>query len=336
MQKNKVQQVRILMIYLFPLLSVLLALFIGRYPTSTQDVVGVFSGLGKTNNSVVENIILNIRLSRALVGFLTGGALAISGAVLQGIFKNPLVDSGMLGVSNGASFGAVLGFLFFGGKYSMVLGLSFAFGVLAVYLSYSIAGIYKSSPTIMLVLGGVIVSSMFSSLVSLGKYIADPYDQLPAIVFWLMGSLSGVGYGDVRVILLPVLVAGGIVFLLRWKINVLSLGEREASSLGINVRNVKGLLIICVSVMTASVVSISGTIGWVGLIVPHLVRMLLGNDHRRLVPASFAFGGGLLVAVDIVARSLTTSEIPIGILTALLGAPFYVVLLRQTKGRDWQ
>lgn len=323
-------------IYLFPLIAIVFALFIGRYPITFSQVIEVLTGpLLDAKAVTMRSVILNIRLPRAILGLIVGGTLALSGAVLQGIFRNPLVDSGMLGVSNGASFGAILGFIFFDGRYSLVLLLSFAFGVFAVYLSYSIAKIYNGAPTIMLVLGGVIVSSLFSSLVSLGKFIADPFDQLPAIVYWLMGSLSGADYGDIMIVIIPVVVGTFLTLLLRWRINVLSLGDSEAESLGVNVKVTKILLIVCVSVMTAAAVSVSGTIGWIGLIVPHIIRMLLGNDHRTLIPASFAFGGGFLILVDVVARSLTTSEIPIGILTALIGAPFYVLLLRQTKGSEW-
>ncbi len=213
--------------------------------------------------------------------------------------------------------------------------MAFLFGSLAVLLSYLIASIYRTVPTIMLVLGGVIVSSLFSSLVSLGKYMADPYDELPAIVFWLMGSLAKASYSDLMIVTMPILVGSMFIFLLRWRINVLSLGDQEALTLGINVRWTKGFLILCATFITAAAVSVSGTISWIGLIIPHIIRMLIGNDNRKIIPATFLFGGGFLAVIDIISRTLTTSEIPIGILTSIIGAPFYIMLLRRTKGSVW-
>lgn len=327
------------LIYILPILIILISIFVGRYPIPAKDIVDtMMNGLAIQESSfstMVSSVIFYIRLPRILMGFVVGGALAISGATLQGIFRNPLVDSGMLGVSNGASFGAVLGFVFFEGDYFWVLFLAFAIGSLAVLLSYLIASIYKTVPTIMLVLGGVIVSSLFSSLVSLGKYMADPYDELPAIVFWLMGSLSGANYQDLAIILLPVCIGSICIYLLRWRINILSLGDREALTLGVNVKWTKGLLVICTTLITAAAVSVSGTIGWIGLIIPHIVRMLIGNDNRHIIPASFMVGGGFLILIDNVSRTISTSEIPIGVLTSLIGAPFYILLLRRTKGNVW-
>lgn len=329
----------LVLITLFPIVVIFFSLFVGRYPIHIGQVIQslIYKGMNltKPNQDVIASVIFDIRFPRALLGFLVGGALAISGATLQGVFKNPLVDSGMLGVSSGASFGAILAFVFLDGRYSMILLLAFTIGTLAVALSYMIGSFYKSVPTIMLVLGGVIVSSIFSSLVSLGKYMADPYDELPAIVFWLMGSLASASYRDIYIISIPIFVGSLIIFALRWRINVLSLGDREALSLGVNVRYTKGLLILCTTFITAAAVSVSGTIGWIGLIIPHIARMIIGNDNRDLIPSSFLLGGGFLILTDILSRTITTSEIPIGILTSLIGAPFYIFLLRRTKGSGW-
>ncbi|MBS7526287.1 iron ABC transporter permease [Fusibacter paucivorans] len=317
----------------------LAALFLGRYPITFQEAIQRIWQVLTTGHydvqDVVAGIIFQIRLPRAILGFFVGGALAVSGAVLQGIFRNPLVDAGMLGVSNGASFGAVLGFIFFNGRYEVVILLAFSFGLLAVWMSYHIASAYRSTPTIMLVLGGVIVSSVFSALVSFGKYIADPYDELPGIVFWLMGSLANTGYRELMIALLPIVVSFLVIYLMRWRMNVLSLGDLEAFSLGVNIRQTKGILIACSALMTAAAVAVSGTIGWIGLVMPHMIRMLIGSDYRSLLPLSFALGGGFLVIVDIFARSISSAEMPIGIITALVGAPFYVFLLRKTKGKNW-
>ncbi|MDN5298059.1 MAG: iron complex transport system permease protein [Clostridiales bacterium] len=326
-------------IALLPFAAMLAALFLGRYPISFIEVLQRL-WLGITTwhydvQDVVAGVIFQIRLPRAILGFFVGGALAVSGAVLQGIFRNPLVDAGMLGVSNGASFGAVLGFIFFNGRYGAVILLAFSFGLLAVWMSYRIASAYRSTPTIMLVLGGVIVSSVFSALVSFGKYIADPYDELPGIVFWLMGSLANTGYRELMIAIFPISISFFVIYLMRWRMNVLSLGDLEAFSLGVNIRRTKGILIACSALMTAAAVAVSGTIGWIGLVMPHMIRMLIGSDYRTLLPLSFALGGGFLVIVDIFARSISSAEMPIGIITALVGAPFYVFLLRRTKGRNW-
>jgi len=348
-QQNKVtrQHALKLSVVVLPLLAILFALYIGRYPISASEVTRellsqiqmimryIIYKIPFEDMTLTGGIVIKLRLPRALLGFVVGGALAVSGAVLQGIFRNPLVDSGMLGVSNGASFGAIIGFIFFDGDYKVVMTLAFSFGLLAVFLSYMIASIYRQTATIMLVLGGVIVSSVFSSLVSLGKYVADPYNQLPGIIFWLMGSLASSDYPALITATIPIALGTAIIYLMRWRINILSLGDLEAFSLGINVKRSKIVLIAASALITAAAVSVSGTIGWIGLIIPHMIRMMFGADNRLLIPFSFLAGGGFLVLVDILARNLSSAEMPIGILTALIGAPFYVMLLRRTKGRDW-
>jgi len=349
-KKNKVtlqQTLKVSFVVVLPLLGILSALYIGRYPISavevTQEILSQIKQFVRyivyeipfDEMTLAGGIIFKLRLPRALLGFVVGGALAVSGAVLQGIFRNPLVDSGMLGVSNGASFGAIIGFIFFDGDYRIVMMLAFCFGLLAVFSSYMVASIYRQTATIMLVLGGVIVSSIFASLVSLGKYVADPYNQLPGIVFWLMGSLASADYPALLIAAIPIAAGTGVIFLMRWRINILSLGDLEAFSLGINVKRSKVLLIAASALVTAAAVSVSGTIGWIGLIMPHMIRMMFGADNRLLIPFSFLTGGGFLVFIDILARNISSAEMPIGILTALIGAPFYVVLLRRTRGRDW-
>ena len=249
--------------------------------------------------------------------------------------KNPLVDSGMLGVNSGAGFGAVLGIILFNNTFGITVLFAFGFGMLAVALSYMIGTIYKSSPRLMLVLGGVVVSSLFSSLISMGKFVADPFDQLPTIVFWLMGSLANVGYQQVLYAAVPILISVTGLSLLGWRINVLSLGDREAHSLGIPIRMTKLLVVALCSLGTAAAVSICGTIGWIGLVIPHIVRMLLGSDNKAIIPYSFFLGGGFLALIDILARTATSAELPVGMLTAFIGVPFYVYLLRKTRGGGW-
>jgi iron complex transport system permease protein len=280
-------------------------------------------------------VIWDIRLPRAILGAMVGASLAVSGASFQGMFRNPLVSSGILGVSSGAGFGASLAIVLFQGQPVYVYLFAFGFGLLAVFLAYLIGFTYKSTPTIMLVLGGVIVGAIFSSLISLVKYMADPYEQLPSIVFWLMGSLASARFSEILVSLIPMAAGVTGLFAMRWRLNVLSMGDQEAQSLGVNIFVTKGLAILFATIATAGAVCVSGIIGWVGLVIPHIGRMIVGNNNVYLVPVSMSIGAAYLVLVDNLARTLTSSEIPLGILTSLIGAPFFVYLLKKTKGRDW-
>jgi len=333
MEKRK-KIIKILIIAL-PVAAFICALIFGRYNLGLDKIFNLVASPESFKGNVSYSVLFNIRIPRALLGLLVGGVLAASGAGLQGMFKNPLVDSGMLGVSSGAGFGAVLGIILFNNSYALTILFAFGFGLLAVFLSYLIGTIYKSSPRLMLVLGGVIVSSLFSSLVSLGKFIADPFDQLPSIVFWLMGSLANVGFTEVLYIVIPAFASVIGLTLLGWKINVLSLGDREAHSLGVNIKVTKALVVVFCSLGTAAVVSVCGTIGWIGLVIPHIVRMLLGSDNKAIIPYSFLLGAGFLAVIDIFARSLTGAELPVGMLTSFVGVPFYIFLLRRTRGGGW-
>jgi len=324
---------------LAPILAIILSLFIGRYPVSLSDIGQVIlTRLHLANYEVAKVnsvLIWDIRLPRAILGAMVGACLAVSGAAFQGLFRNPLVSSGILGVSSGAGFGAALAIILFHGNTSATYIFAFGFALLAVFLSYMIGQVYNTTPTIMLVLGGVIVSSVFSSLISFTKYVADPFQELPSIVFWLMGSLASADYQDIMVAGVPMLA--GVIGLLgiRWRINVLSMGDKEAHTLGVNLKLDKAIVILAATLATAGAVCVSGIIGWVGLIIPHISRMLVGNDNRLLIPSSMALGACFLVLVDDVGRVITGSEIPLGILTALIGAPFFVWLLKKTKGGGW-
>lgn len=274
-------------------------------------------------------------MPRAILGALVGGSLAVSGAAFQGLFRNPLVSSGILGVTSGAGFGAALAIILFHAATVPIYISAFLFGGLAVLLSFLIGRVYNTTPVIMLVLGGTIVSSVFSALISFTKYVADPTNELPSIVFWLMGSLASARYQDIVIAGLPMVV--GIVGLVavRWRINVLSMGDKEAHTLGINTKMNKGIVIVCATLATAGAVCVSGIIGWVGLVIPHIGRMLVGNDNRVLIPTSLSLGACFLILVDNLGRIITGSEIPLGILTALVGGPFFVYLLKSTKGGGW-
>ncbi len=320
---------------LMPILLIGLSLFIGRYDLAPGDILSILFQPGHwmsdPDRAIEYSLVHEIRLPRALLAFMVGGALSVSGGALQGLFRNPLVDSGMLGVSTGAGFGACLGIVLFQNAF-MVYALAFCFGLLAVVLSYLAGRIYDTAPTVTLVLGGVVISSIFSALISFMKFVADPMEKLPTITFWLMGSLSRANFQEMFVALIPILLGVAGIMLVRWRINVLSLGEREARALGVDTRLCRILLIACTSVATAGAVCVSGTIGWIGLIIPHMVRLLVGNDNRVLLPLSLSFGGCFLILIDLIARSIADTEIPIGVLTALVGGPFFIVILKRTKG----
>jgi iron complex transport system permease protein len=269
-----------------------------------------------------------------MMGAFVGGALGASGAAFQGIFRNPLVNSGILGVSSGASLGAAISILLFA-NYALTPVFAFSFGLLAVFLSYMVGRIHNTTTTVTLVLGGTIVSSIFSSLLSFVKYIADPMNKLPSITFWNMGSLASIMSASVKFAIAPIIV--GIVLLLinGWNINVLSMGDQEAKMMGLNVGVTKLLVIIGATLATAGAVCVSGTIGWVGLIIPHIARMLMGNDNRCLIPASVLMGASFLMLIDALCRVITNAEIPIGIMTSVIGGPFFIYLIKKKKGGSW-
>lgn len=318
-----------------PLIIIFISLLLGRYPLEPATIFAIlFSKLGLANfpySETAATIVWDIRLPRALLGAFVGASLAVSGAAFQGVFRNPLVSSNILGVSPGAGFGAALAIILFNNNF-MIYIFAFAFGLLAVLFSYFIGKNYQTTTTVMLILGGTIVSSVFSALTSLIKYLADPYDQLPKIVFWLMGSLASASYKDIMIAGIPMTIGVVGLLLIRWRINVLSMGEKEAKALGVNVRILQGILIFCATLATAGAVCVSGVIGWVGLVIPHISRMLVGSDNRLIIPTSISLGACYLVFIDNLSRSLTGSELPLGILTAIIGAPFFVYLLKRKVG----
>jgi iron complex transport system permease protein len=275
-----------------------------------------------------------VRLPRLLLGSLVGASLSISGATFQGIFRNPLVSPSILGVSSGAAFGAALSILLLP---TMMLTpvFAFIFGGAAVVLSYMTGKISRATPVITLVLGGTIISAIFSALLSLMKFIADPTTQLSTIVFWTMGSLASPRDYDLTFSGIPMLIGIAGMLLLRWRVNVLSMGDKEARMMGLDVNRNKLLLIVFATLATAGAVSVSGVIAWVGLVVPHIGRMLVGNDNKKLFPISISLGICFLIIVDTLCRTVTGSEIPLGIVTVLVGGPFFIYLLKKTKGGIW-
>jgi iron complex transport system permease protein len=312
----------------------LLSLYIGRYPITPGDLFR-FVFYGQVSDPNLPVVLFNIRLPRILAAIAVGGALSIAGTAYQGLFRNPMVSPDILGVTSGAGLGAAVAILLSLPVVGIQM-LSFAGGLSAVLLAVSIGkSVGKGHDVILvLVLSGMIISSLCGALLSLTKYLADPDDKLPAITYWLMGSLASIRLDDLSIIL-PIIAAGVIpLWLLSWQLNVLSFGEDESRSLGINTSVLRAVIILSASLVTASIVAVSGIIGWVGLIVPHITRMITGPNHRILLPASFLFGGLFLLVVDNLARSVSSVEIPIGILTAVIGAPFFLFFLKKSK-RIW-
>ncbi|WP_027625959.1 FecCD family ABC transporter permease [Clostridium lundense] len=315
-----------------------ISLFLGRFLISPLVVIKTFgeiiSQINCSSNSIETSVIANIRLPRTILSMLVGAGLSISGATFQGIFKNPLVSPDILGVNAGAAFGAVLAILFCG-LNSNVTFYAILFGIISVCITYMLSKNKESGPVLSLVLSGIIVSSVFSSLISLIKYVADPYDKLPTITYWLMGSFSKCSYDDLKFIFLPITVSIILLLMMRWRINILSLGDEEAHSLGIDPKKIRLIIIALVTIITACSVTIAGIIGWVGLVIPHISRIMFGVDHSRLLPVSCIIGAIFLTLVDIIARTATSVEIPIGILTALIGAPFFGWLIKKKNKGDW-
>lgn len=313
----------------------LLSFVLGRYPTAPRDLL-ILIGSRLFNYThdlpeVLETVVFNVRLPRILAAMLVGAALSAAGAAYQGLFRNPLISPDIMGASAGAGLGAALAIYFSLGPLGVQLS-AFVFGLLAVMVTYGISTRMRSDPTLSLILSGIMMGSVFSALICLIKYIADPFEKLPSITFWMMGSLSGINLLELAVTAVPIAAGTVILLLLRWRLNALTFGDEEAMTIGLNVTWLRMTFIICATLVTSAAVSISGLIGWVGLVIPHLARMAVGPDHRVLLPASVLMGAIYLLLVDDIARLVSSLEIPIGILTSLLGVPFFLYLFAQRRG----
>jgi iron complex transport system permease protein len=321
------------------LFGVLILLFIisfglGRYNISPVEVIQVFLSkifpITPTWEDIVETVIFNIRLPRILAAILIGAALSTAGASFQGLFRNPLVSPQVLGVTAGAGFGAALAIVISGNPIVIQIS-AFGIAILAVGTSWLISSRVRGNPTLTLVLAGMAIGSLFSALTSLMQYTADPEDELPEIVFWLMGSLSSINMSDLIPVAIIIIIGITVLMLIRWRINVLSMGEEEAKALGVNTNQLRAIIIVCASLITAAAVSVSGMIGWVGLVMPHIGRMLVGPCNKKLLPVSALLGGIYLLVIDNICRTALSVEIPIGILTAIIGVPFFLYLIRRGK-----
>lgn len=317
----------------------LFSLWLGRYPVSPGEIMHIIftTSVGDVHapDDIPWIVIIIVRLPRILLVTLCGMGLAMSGGAMQGVFRNPLVGPEVVGVSAGASFGGVLAILLGFSSLSGTVLLAFIFGAGALAAAFLISRLAGQNGILGLILAGVIISAFFSALIGISTYLADPATKLPGIVYWLMGSFAAATYSKVALMAGMVLIAGTMLLGLSWRINLLSLGQSDAQALGINVNALRWVAVACVSLIVAAQVAVSGGVGWVGLVIPHLARMTVGPEHSRLLPVSALFGGIYLLLMDDLARTLTMQEIPIGLLTAVVGTPIFLVLFLKMQNRGW-
>ena len=334
--KRRQERTKLIVMVLLTLGLAVLSMCVGRYSLAPGEMLRVlFSNIfpfEETWTEMTQNVVFRVRLPRVCAALLIGGGLSLSGATYQGIFRNPLVSPDLLGISAGACVGAAIAILLSLGN-SGIQVFALAGGLIAVACSVTIPKILKNNSTLMLVLAGVIVSGFMNSMIGLLKYVADVETQLPVITYWQMGSLADVNPEQVLAVLPAILVSVVALICLRWRVNLLSLGDDEASTLGINIKMTRGLLIVFSTLLTGCSVCIAGIVGWVGLIVPHLTRLVVGPDNTRLLPMSFFVGASFMLVIDTIARTVTSAEIPLSILTGAIGAPLFIWLLLRTKTR---
>jgi iron complex transport system permease protein len=321
--------------------TMLVSLALGKYPLHLTEIISFISFKLFGNGSfaperleLLENLLIEIRLPRILTAALIGAALSVSGAAYQAMFINPLVSPGILGVLAGASFGAAVGMVFMKSWFAVQIS-TVAGGFVAVAITLGVARIYRINSTIMLVLGGIISGALFSSLLSMVKYLSDPYNQLPAITYWLMGNTTMADRETAFKCGIPICIGIICLVCMARHLNVLSMGDEEARALGVNVRRIRIIVIICATIISTLTVVMAGIINWVGLIIPHIVRMMIGPDNETLLPASALIGASYLLVVDDVSRLAFNFELPIGIVTALVGIPFFMLVLKNTR-KGWQ
>lgn len=318
------------------LLGVFLISFcLGRYGVPFEELIRIFVNrivpLAQTWTPEMETVVFNIRLPRILLACLVGCCLSSAGVSYQGVLQNPMASPDILGASSGAAFGAAIAILF-GAPARLITVSAFLCSILTVAAVHMIGRRAPGHPVVNLILAGIMISSLFTAGTSYIKLVADPTNQLPAITYWLMGSLAGAKMREVLFAVMPMAIGLVPLFLLRYRINLLAMGDEEARAMGVNAKRLRFIVTICATLVTAASVSVSGMIGWVGLVIPHLCRRLVGSDYRYLLPASMVGGAAFLLLVDDVSRNLLATEIPIGILTALIGAPFFIYLIIRKDG----
>ena len=319
------------LLFLFLLLSgIVIAVCVGKYSVTPLESLRILLGVSGDSSEMTVNVVMKLRLPRILASLLVGAALSVSGSVYQGVFKNPLVSPDYLGISSGACIGAAIGILL-SLSTAMISLFAFAGGVAAMLLTMSLPLLLRNTANIMLVLSGVIVGAAMSSVLGFIKYAADPETQLVSIIYWMMGSFSYVTSGELLVIFPIIAASMAVLFGMSWWIDVLSMGEKDARTLGANVALVRGISLGCATLLTAVSVCVAGTIGWIGLIIPHIGRLLVGPVNKRLLPLAAVMGGLFLLLVDTLTRTVSAAEMPVSILTGVLGVPFYCWLLYKQR-----
>ena len=313
--------------------GVLVSLSLGRYPIPLGAMINRLLGVREFDSGRTEAILFNVRLPRVILACLVGSALATAGAAYQGVFQNPLASPDILGASGGAAVGATLAILL-RLPAAMITIFAFVASLATIALVMLIGERVRGKKILGLILAGMMISSLNSAVISFMKLVADPNSVLPEIVYWLMGSLAKTKPASLSFAAIPILLGLTPLLIFRWRINLLTLGEDEAQTMGVNVRRLRRMITICATLITAGAVSVSGIIGWAGLVIPHLTRRFVGNDYRYLMPASMIFGAFFLLLIDDIARNLFATEIPLGILTALAGAPVFLWLITR-KGDVW-
>lgn len=337
MNKDKINSLIVFGLGIFLAVTILVSFWLGRFPIPAREVLGILWSriypLDPFWTERVEMVMLNIRLPRIILACLVGCCLSGAGAAYQGVFQNPLAAPDILGASAGAAFGAALAILNYGSGFTVTVS-AFFFSLATVSLVYLVSRKVKGKSILGLVLAGIVVGSLFSAATSLIKLVADPTDQLPAITYWLMGSLAGTKNSSIKLAILPMTLGLVPLLLLRWRLNVLTMGDEEARTMGINAGRLRFAVVVCSTLTTAASVAVSGMIGWVGLVIPHVARKLVGNNYTYLMPASILCGAIFLLLVDNLSRNLLTTEIPLGILTAFFGSPFFIYLISR-KGETF-
>ncbi|MFW6001339.1 MAG: FecCD family ABC transporter permease [Halanaerobium sp.] len=317
-----------------------LSLFIGNYSLTFEQLRVIFYNLigfstVEINETAAWSVLYYIRLPRILTVILVGSALSVSGAAYQNIFRNPLVSPDILGVSAGAGLGVALGLLYTNGSILYVYLSAFLLGSLAVFLTYSLSRLADGENNMLMVLSGIVIASLSNAFLSLLKYLADPMEELPGVVFYLLGGFTRIGWQEFY-LLAPIIIIGTFILLiLRWHLNLFTLGEEEALSLGVNIERVKLAVIIFSTMMVSASTAAAGQVSWIGLVVPHIARFLVGTNYKYLLPSSAVMGGFMLLLMDNLARSISGAELPISIITALIGAPFFAYLIISRRESGW-
>ena len=331
-KKGRFTPIAVIAMILLPIVTGILCMCFGRMKLPVSDVIGSFCSIftGEIDNLQTYSVVVNLRLPRILMAIIVGAGLTCAGDTFQSLFSNPLATPDILGVTSGTCVGAILAIILSCGILETQL-IALVFGLVSVFFTLKIAGKNNSGSMVYLVLAGVIASSLFNAIGSLLKYTADPQDKLPEITYWLMGSFTSATYKKLIVGSPLILIGIAIIFLLRWRLNILSLSEDEAKSSGIDIKKTRMLFILASTVITASCVSMCGQVGWIGLLIPHCARMLVGSNNRYVIPISISLGACFMILIDTLSRTISVIELPLSILTAIIGAPVFISLLSKNR-----